>query len=393
MGNVAGEFQRRIALLTTGLSVGGAETQVVNLALGLKKNGWNVHVVSMLRPESFLSVLGEAGVSVATLHMHPGVPNPIAVLRLAHIIRSWRPTVLHGHMVHANLLARVTRPLAGVPVVVCTAHSINEGARWRELAYRWTDFLCDITTNVTQAAVDRYVEIGATPEGRIIRMPNGIYTRQYERDERVRKRVRNSLGLDRHYVWLAVGRLEEPKDYPNLLRAFRHVRESRPDSRLLVVGSGSQGELLQALANQLGVADSVTFLGQRHDVAELMSAAESLVLSSKVEGLPLVLLEAAAASLPIVTTNVGGTSEVVIHGETGFLVAAENHMQLAKAMLTMMSLDGETRRRMGIRGRAYVKANYDMDLIVSRWEQLYYDVYQRKLKGRLSVRVDSEKEP
>src|SRR5687768_14642609 len=155
------EVPRRITFVSTALTHGGAEHQVSLLATGLARRGWDVSVVSMRPPEAHVDVLEQAGVEVASLDMRRRVPDPRGVLALAQHVRRRRPDVVHSHMVHANLLARATRPFARMPVLISTAHNIREGPQWRELAYRATDSFCDLTTNVSRAAVERYVQIRA----------------------------------------------------------------------------------------------------------------------------------------------------------------------------------------------------------------------------------------
>ncbi|TVR96865.1 MAG: glycosyl transferase family 1, partial [Trueperaceae bacterium] len=166
--------RRRIMLVTTTLMRGGAETQVFLLARSFARRGHAVHVVSMRPPEAYQDDLRELGIAFTNLRMRSGMPDPRGMLRLSRAVRAWRPDVVHSHMVHANLLARLTRILAPMPVLVTTAHNLTEGARWRELAYRYTDRLATLSTNVCQAAVDRFVAVGAVPEGRMRFVPNGL---------------------------------------------------------------------------------------------------------------------------------------------------------------------------------------------------------------------------
>lgn len=368
----------KVAFLSTGLAYGGAETQLVNLATRLKKRGWDVRVVSMLPPQAFTEELAAAGIPFATLNMRRGVPDPQAVFRLAKILRQWRPDIVHSHMVHANIMARVTCIFCRVPVVISTAHNINEGGRWREIAYRITDPLADLTTNVSWAAVNRYIKVGAVPKNKIVFMPNGVDTQRYRSNPDARLRLRKELELDGYYIWLAVGRFEEQKDYPNLLRAFKRVIDKRVEAVLLIAGQGTLFEEMRAMAYSLELAEKVRFLGVRRDVPELMSAADAYVMSSAWEGLPMVLLEAAACELPIVATDVGGNSEIVLDGTSGFIVPPRDPEALAAAMLKMMSLSEDERRAMGRAGRAHIEANYSLDRVVDQWENLYQDLLRKK---------------
>jgi len=172
MPGPAQEPQRSIMLLVNYLGVGGAEIQVVRLAVGLRRRGWRVSVVSMLGPGILAGQLHEQEIPVHGLNMRPGVPNPLGVMRLRRIIRKEQPDIVHSHIVHANILARVTRLVTHMRVLVCTAHNMQEGGRAYDLSYRYTDSLADLTTNVSQAAVDRYVQIKAAPVDRIRFVPN-----------------------------------------------------------------------------------------------------------------------------------------------------------------------------------------------------------------------------
>ena len=131
-------------------------------------------VVSLREPEAFVQELTDAGVQVVSLGMRKGVADFRGVVRLARAVHEFRPNVVHSHMVHANLLSRVTRLFCRMPVLVCTAHNTIEGGRWREWMYRLTDGLADVTTNVSRAAVERYIRIGAAPAGRIRWLPDGV---------------------------------------------------------------------------------------------------------------------------------------------------------------------------------------------------------------------------
>jgi glycosyltransferase involved in cell wall biosynthesis len=175
-----------------------------------------------------------------------------------------------------------------------------------------------------------------------------------------------------------VGRFELAKDYPNMLGAFAQVSRQRPDSLLLLVGKGSLQVETEALARSLGLEGRVRFLGVRRDVPELMSAADGYVLSSAWEGMPLVLLEAGAAGIPIVATAVGGNREVVMDGRTGFLVPSGEPAALAKGMLRLAELPPDQRRRLGELGREHIETRYSLPHIIDLWEAMYRDQLARR---------------
>jgi glycosyltransferase involved in cell wall biosynthesis len=272
--------------------------------------------------------------------------------------------------------------LISVPVVISTAHSLQEGGRARDLAYKATDFLSDLTTNVSQRGLDRYLRLGLTKPGKGMWVPNGLDIDAYRPDPAVRNAVRRTLDWGDDFVWLAVGNLREPKDYPTMLRAFRIVVARSRRVRLVIVGSGPLEDELRRMQADLGLAGSVSFLGTRSDVPALLQAADAFVMSSSWEGTPMALLEASAAGLPAVATDVGGIGEVIRHQETGFLVEPGSPDALAAAMLRMCALDAEVRLAMGLAARDYVRNNYGIGEIANRWEHLYSRLLALKAPDR-----------
>jgi glycosyltransferase involved in cell wall biosynthesis len=369
----------KILLLSTSMGMGGADQQVLAGGRELQARGHQVMIVSL----TALGPMGEEasglGIPTTSLHMSPGIPDPRGLIRLARLVRAWKPDVLHSHMVHANLLARALRVVVRVPALISTIHNINEGGRLRMALYRSTNRFVDRMTVVSQAAGDRFVADRIVPQELLSVIPNGVDISRFRAvAPGTRQSIRHSLGLGREFVWLALGRFETAKDYPNMLRGFAQVLQQVPEAMLLLAGRGSLQGGLEALAQSLGTGGRVRFLGMRQDVPELMSAADGYVMSSAWEGMPIVLLEAASAGLPIVATRVGGNHEVVCHEESGFLVQPGDSQALADAMLRLMGLSDAQRRSMGERGRDHVRTEYGLSRMVERWEDLYHEVLAEK---------------
>lgn len=366
-----------IVYLVTGLDYGGAENQVIQLAGRMKSRGWDVKIVSMLPPQAFVDQLMAKGIDIATLDMTKGVADPRAVIRLGKLLLVWRPEILHSHNAPANLLGRITRLVSRVPVVVSTVHSVYEGPKWRELAYRITDPLCDMTTAVSQAVALRCRTNRTVSLKKLRVVPNGVDVSKFKPNSGIRTKLRDILGLQDRFVWLAVGRFHESKDYGTMLTAFSRLVARASNCILLIVGDGPLRISMHNLVNQLGLEQHVRFLGIRSDIPDLMNAADAYVMSSVWEGMPMVLLEAAASGLPIVATNVGGNAEVIQDGINGYLVPPKNPDALAKSMFRVMQLDDSARKSMGNHGIDYVTNNFSLDRIVQLWESLYGDLLHR----------------
>ncbi|BBT96044.1 glycosyl transferase [Aeromonas veronii] len=358
-----------ITLIITGLGMGGAERQVCDLADQFAAKGHQVLLISMTgetvnRPQS-------AKIEVAELNM---AKTPLGFIKAywqaRRLIMQFKPDVVHSHMVHANLFARLLCLTTHMPKLICTAHSSNEGGRGRMLAYRLTDALCNLSTNVSQEAVDISVSRGAAPASRIIAMPNGIDTARFTFNQTSRATLRAKLQLaDNSPLILAVGRLTEAKDYPNLLTAFNQLPSELNHARLAIIGSGEEQANIESLAVQLGLTDRVHFLGLQHNVHEWMSAADVYVMSSAWEGMPLVLLEAMACERVVVATDCGGVKEVL--GECGILVPAQNSSALAQGLQQGLALSVEAAKAQGQAARARVVEFYSLDVQAEQWLKLY----------------------
>jgi glycosyltransferase involved in cell wall biosynthesis len=369
----------RMMKVATGLAYGGAETQLKNLALRLKQRGWSLSVVSMLPPKAYVDELESAGICVYNLRMRRKVPDPRALFRFCRILRHLRPQIVHSYMFHANLLARVARLITPVPILVSSVRGLNEGGRLRDLAYRFTDPLADITTQVSEAGKQRYIRVGAVPPSKIVYIPNGIDTSRFHPNPTVRKVVRESLGYSEEiFVWLTVGRLEPVKNHRELIQAFCEVVSEYPHARLLIAGQGPLHPVLEQQIAASGLSTHVRLLGIRHDIPELLNAADAFVLPSLWEGMSNALLEAAATALPIVATNIGGNPEVVLDGVSGYLVPPSEPAALTEAMGRLLGIPKEQRLGMGLAGRAHVVQNFDLERVVDRWEALYRELLQQK---------------
>jgi len=366
---------QRVLFVITGLDYGGAETQLRDLALVFAHRGIVVGVVSMLPPVAYQDDLTNAGICVWSLNIERKHPDPRMILRLARIVHEFSPDIVHALMIHANLLARVSRACAWRHVpLICSARSTNEGGKIRMLAYRMTDRWASITTSVCQAGVSRYVAIGAAPAGRIVYMPNGVDTCLFCPDEERRNIMRDTLGIaDDQLAILAVGRFVEAKNHAGMLRAFALVVEHHPNALLLLAGKGPLQDSARALVDDLHLSSSVRFLGVRDDVPDLMRASDCYLMSSLREGLPNVLIQAAASELPAVATNVGGNASVVRDGVSGCIVPPNDDAALAAGGVEVLNMAPAARRSWGHAAREIVLADFSLESVADRWLILYMD--------------------
>ncbi|WP_439823811.1 glycosyltransferase [Aeromonas caviae] len=359
----------KLMLIITGLGMGGAERQVCDLADQFANKGHSVLLVSMTgetinRPQSLK-------IDVVELNM---AKTPIGFIKAywqaRQLIKQFNPDVVHSHMVHANIFARLLRLTAPIKKLICTAHSSNEGGWLRMLAYRLTDRLCDISTNVSQDAVDISVKRGAAPAERIISMHNGIDTTRFTFNSKCRITKRKQLKIaDDTPLIFAVGRLTDAKDYPNLLNAFSLLPMDLNHAQLAIIGTGEQQAKIEALVAELDLASRVHFLGLQRNVHEWMCAADLFVLSSAWEGFGLVVAEAMACERIVVATDCGGVKEVL--GECGILVPPKDSAALSRGLCNGLAFSTVTAKSQGKLARERVLQKFSIEAVTNKWLELY----------------------
>ncbi len=298
--------------------------------------------------------------------------SPLAMLRafraLYALFRAERPDMVHAHMPISGFLARAAARAAGVPVVAYTCHGFlfNQPGPWPRraaaLAMEWLGGRCTdiyLTVSTEEAADARRLHINAHATA----VGNGRDPARFRPDAAARARIRAEFGVaDGAVVVIAVSRLVRHKGYPELLAAMRHV-----PAELWVVGerlASDHGEDMAPYFAASGLGARLRRLGYRDDVPALLAAADIFVLPSHFEGLPMSVIEAMLAGLPVVATNIRGPREQVTE-QTGLLVPPMQAAPLADA-LRRLAGDGGLRARLGAAGRARALALYDEAAVVAR---------------------------
>jgi glycosyltransferase involved in cell wall biosynthesis len=368
-----------VALVIPGFGrIGGAERQVILLARGLCQRGWRVSVIALSGSgDESAAELTEAGAGFKSLRMRKGLADPRGWIRFHRWLRREKPDVVHAHLPHATWLARWSRLAVPLRVLVDTLHTSSTGTRGRQLGYRWSGWLTDKVTAVSQSVAEAYFYARMVTADKLTVLPNGVDADAWRPDAAVRNALRSELNMEDKFLWLAAGRLEAVKDYPSLLRAMVEVPES---ARLVIAGSGPLENDLLRLSTLLGLERRVRLIGFDRDVLPWMQTADGFVLSSRWEGLPMGLLEAAACALPAVATDVPGTREVIVDGETGWLAPTGDASALGEAMTRMMQTPPEKRRTIGQCARQNVIDRFSLNAVLDQWETQYRELLNRNPK-------------
>ena len=323
--------------------------------------------------QASLTRLHEAGVEVIFAERsHRFDPRPLE--RLIRVLRD-RVDVVHAHKFGSNAWAALLGHRLGVPVVVAHEHTWSfEGQMGRRLVDRHVVArFSDAVIAVSEADRRRMVAEVGMPAHRVVLIPNGIAEAGVGDGAAVARELGLTPGGP---VLVQTATLRAQKAVEVMIAATAIVRRTQPDVRLIVAGAGDVAPLAEIAAAE-GVADAVSLLGPRDDVADLLAVASVGVLSSDFEGMPLAVLEYMAAGLPVVATDVGGLPEIVRDGETGFLVGPRDPAALAERVGRLLA-DPALAREMGERGRRRQRELFSREAMVGAVSGLYERLLRAK---------------
>lgn len=359
----------KIVYVITALTLGGAEVQLKSLIskmdldiydvtiialtgdVAVRFDGLKVHLIELNMSKSFFSIIS-------------------SFLKFCKVLKSINPDIVHSHMYHANIFSRSARIFVNIKRLICSAHSTTEGGKLSELLYRYTDFLCDITTNVSNTARQLFVEKNMSKDTNIITAYNGIDTEVFKFCKESRSELRSLFNYNAEdFIFLAVGKFKEAKNYPLLVKSFAHHYENNCNSRLLIVGDGPLRSDIEKIVDSLQLNHVITFAGNRSDIPEIMSSCDAFILSSAWEGFGLVVAEAMSCERPVIATDCGGVSEVIL--DTQFLVPPADSVLLTQKMDVLVILSNDELLRIGLLNRNYIIDKFSIDGVLKFWLETY----------------------
>ncbi len=370
--------------LVGSLHQGGSERQAIQLAGMLAETG---------RYQLSVACLDQSGVlgsELEALGLASGEGYPLTrfydlnalsqLQRFSGMLRRERVEIVQTHDFYSNVFGQIGAALAQVPVRIAAKREIDgvrtpPQERVELLAYRLAHAVV-----ANSDAVAAHLARGGAPERKIVVIRNGLDLTRLSPDPALgRSELRASLRLppDSPFVLIVANMRLPVKDHPTFLRAARRVHERLPAAVFVLAGEGELTGQLQQLAADLGIGPVTHFVGQCQKLADLIGAADVCVLSSRSEGFSNAILEYMGGSRPVVATDVGGTREAVIDGETGFLVPAGDDEAMAARILELLE-NPPLAARMGARGRQIVEERFSCDAQLKATEELYARLLSRR---------------
>ena len=363
-----------VAHILSSFAMGGQERVAFDLAVSQHRAGWPVTVLSLAPPPDGMLAdeLRAAGIAFARVARDkPGV-SPSLIVRLAWWLRQNGVGLVHTHNRMALIYGAPAGRLAGA-AVVHTKHGSNPKGGTRLVAGNLAGRCVHAFVAVSPETADVARRRREVAQRRLLVITNGVELARFHPDPAARAAIRLELGLPGD-AWVigTVGRIAKEKNQALLVRAMAPLLG--PRTRLVIAGDGPLLPQLSAQIEELGLSQVARCLGVRRDVPAVLNALDTFVLTSDTEGLPLVVLEAAATGLPIVSTAVGGIPTVVAEGETGYLVPVGDEHALRDRVAGLIA-DPAASRAMGARARDAAVSRYSAE----RMRREYLELYERVL--------------
>ena len=391
----ASESGVRVFHIVNSLDMGGSEHQMAEVALRQKAVGHPVVVGCLSLNGPLFGVLRQAGIAVVEFNPKGGLFRPggiYQILRLAWFLR-WNPfDVVQTHDLYSTLLGVPAAWLARVPVILSSrrdlAHWWWYTPRRRSLLRRIQNHSTFVIAN-SQAVRDFLIQEDGFDPSLIRVVRNGVDFEKFANVLGSREKLFPNLPREAKLIAVVANMNVETKGHSDLIRAAAEVCRDYPKTKFLLIGDGAERPRIEGLTAELGLRDSVLFLGRRNDVALVLACCDLSVLPSWAEGLPNSVLEAMAAGLPVVATRVGGTPEIIENEVSGLLVPPRNAHALAQAILRLLR-DPKLAQGLARAGRERIHRQFSFQRLLAELDNLYAEGKRRKGRFYKSDRQGAE---
>ncbi len=363
----------KVVLLIPTLDLSGAEKQLTLLATRLPRDEFEVHVVALTRGGPFESQLRESGIPVTILGKRWKF-DPLAFWKLSRVLADYQPDILHTWLFAANSYGRLAAAKQPRPRIVVSERCVDT---WKSGWQFWLDRkLISRTTRLignSQSVAQFYAGRGF-PSERITVITNGVDIPERLPIDREQTLSEFDIPVDARVVGY-VGRLARQKRVNDLIWATELLDQMDPNVFFLIVGDGPQRDNLRGFARQIGLADSVRFAQHRDDVSRLLPLFDVFWLASDFEGQSNSLMEAMAAGIPVVVSDIPPNRELVCDGKTGFLVPVGDGVVFAKHTARLLA-DRQVAEQMGQAGRERMRSKFSVEKMVGAHADLYRAVVE-----------------
>ncbi|WP_337240684.1 glycosyltransferase [Proteus faecis] len=367
----------KVTFIITSLSLGGAETFICNLVDKLKLKGVDVSLI-VLMGKNQIRPLDNINITYLNIKKSNPITWFMAIRNILLEFRNKKTDIIHANMFHAIILSRILIPFIPCKYLISSFHNNKEKSAFRMFLYRLTDKLSTINTNVSQGAVNDYLLYKVCSPKKLITMYNGIPLENFKYSKKARDTLRKELNLhDNDIVIINVGRFTEAKGQLELIHAFHKVHQKNNKIRLILLGDGEMKDRIANKIEQLQLKEKIFTPGFKKNISDFLSASDLFILSSQWEGFGLVLAEAMSCKLPIISTNVGGTTEVLQNN--GIYALSPSSSDLADSLEFFLTLSIDNVNKYIEGAYNHVIDNFDIDHIAVKWIAIYNDLLKNNI--------------
>lgn len=349
------------------LSKGGAEKQLYELIRGLNKKKFLPAVISLSRGGFWSKEIKKIGIEVIELERKKNMEIS-RLFNLIKIVRKMKPDIVHTYLFSANSYGRIAAIINRVPVIIASERNMPEIGKDKNIYQLYIDkvmaFFSDIIICNSQAAANILINKYNFKKKKILVVHNGINT-----DISYTSVVRNS-----EIIIGTVCRLSPQKNLKLFLDMAKLLSDLKSDLKFMIVGDGLLREDLEKYSEFLGIRHKIIFMGEQHNVFDLLQKISIFINTSSYEGLSNAIMEAMLIGLPVVATDVGGNSELITNGETGFLCKPDNLEEIVEKVMYLIN-NKEIAEKMGEKGRKKIIYEFDSNKMIRKIEDIYLRLF------------------
>lgn len=371
----------KVAHITLSMGTGGIEHCICHLAKALDRRSFEMSIGCLDYTGALFETIGQLGIDTFVEHRKPGLDWRL-ILRLTAFFKAKQYHIVHTHNQASHFYGGIAAKLSGIPILITTEHSRHyiDSSRRRVLEKKFLYQLTDKWVTVSNELYQQCIQTDNLKSGKLCMINNGVpvddnYFSWEPKENLNIKKVELGLPADSKII-IMVARLHPIKNHALLLESFAIEKNQLTDTHVLLAGSGKELDALKKLSQKLEIENRVHFLGDRQDISQLLKISNLFVLCSHSEGLPLSLLEACAARLPVLITDSANKAGFIEHQENGIVVDS-NKLTLSKALVSMLAESDKLKKLTEV-GFQKVSSRFSLTAMARSYERLYLSLARKK---------------
>ena len=381
-------MKRRIAFLINDLKAGGAEKQLFLLASSLVERKFEVHLITLREGGIYEEELKKSNVILHSLGIKGRLELPVAIFRLVKLLHKIKPDILQTFLFYSDIMGRFVKLFVRLPILINSMRNTDD---WRDrlhvLLDRYTSSVPDTIVSNSIAGGLRLIKVEKIPHQKIKIIRNGIEGNNATSAINLREVYNIS---DDCFLFGSIGRFHSQKNFPMMIEAFHKFNQRFQKSKLIIVGGGREETKLKKIIENYGLEGKVFLYNEPKNAKGTLSSFDCFLLSSRYEGLPNVIMEAAIHNLPVLSTDVGGVRELVKNDRYGIVVPQGNIAEFVKGM-EKFYIDEKYRKSSASTLREHILKHFSVDKLINSHIALYDSLLNKRPNKILMIITKSDR--